>query len=116
MHYHHSTNTRAQSDNETNYDMAKCVAVVSYLTLIGWLIALVIYGNHKSRLSSFHLRQSLGLIITGCLLSFIPLIGWALNLVVFAGWIYGIYYAIKGLEVPVPLLGKLYQQHLDFIR
>ena len=116
MHYNHSTNTRAQTDNETNYDMAKVVAVVSYLTPIGWLTALVIYGHHKSRLSSFHLRQSLGLIITGCLLSFIPLIGWLLNFVVVAAWIHGFYYAIKGEEIPVPFLGDIYQHHLDFIR
>lgn len=116
MHYHHSTNTRAQTDNETDYDMAKLVAVVSYLTVVGWLVALIIYGHHKSRLSSFHLRQSLGLIITGCLLSFIPLIGWLLNIGVIAAWALGLYYAIKGCETPVPVLGEFYQQHLDFIR
>ena len=116
MHYHHSTNTRERTENETDYDLAKFVAVTSYLTLIGWLIALVVYGHHKSRLSSFHLRQSLGLIVTGCLLSFIPLIGWLLNLGVLAAWGFGLYYAIKGHEKLVPILGEFYQQHLDFIR
>jgi uncharacterized membrane protein len=96
--------------------MAKCVAVVCYLTVVGWLIAFVIYGNNKSSLSSFHLRQSLGLIVTGCLLSFIPLIGWLLNLGVIVGWFYGLYYAVKGMESAVPILGQFYQQHLDFIR
>lgn len=116
MHYHQSTNTNGQTDNETNYDMAKVVAVVSYLTIVGWLCAIVIYGHHKSRLSSFHLRQSLGLIVTGCLLSFIPLIGWFLSLAVIAAWCHGLYHASKGEELPVPLLGDFYQAHLDFIR
>jgi len=116
MHYHQNTNTREHTDNESDYDMAKIVAVVSYLTLVGWLVAIVIYGHHKSSLSSFHLKQSLGLIVTGCVLSFIPLIGWLLNFAVIAAWFYGLYYAVKGVEQPVPLLGEFYQQHLDFIR
>jgi len=49
------------------YTMAKVVSVISYLTLIGWLIAMALYGKHKSCATSFHLRQSLGLIITGAL-------------------------------------------------
>ena len=109
-------NQRTKSSKETEYDMAQVVAVISYLTLIGWLIALVIYGHHKSSLASFHLRQSLGLIITAALLSFIPLIGWLLNLGVFLAWFCGFYYAIKGVEHSVPLLGGFYQQQLDFIR
>ncbi len=119
MHYHQNTNSVNQHDSdtlETDYDMARLVAVVSYLTIVGWLVALLIYGHHKASLSSFHLRQSLGLIVTGCLLSFIPLIGWALNLGVIAAWFYGVFFAIKGVEQQVPLLGDFYQQHLDFIR
>jgi len=96
--------------------MAKCVAVVCYLTVVGSLIAFVIYGDNKSSLSSFHLRQSLGFIVTGCLLSFIPLIGWLLNLGVIFCWFHEFYFAIMGIERAVPLLGRFYQQYLDFIR
>lgn len=116
MQYHQSTTQRTKGHNETDYDMANVVAVVSYLTLLGWLVAIVMYGHHKSSLASFHLRQSLGLIITACLLSFIPLIGWLLSVAVIAAWFIGIYHAIKGIEQPVPLLGQFYQEHLDFIR
>jgi len=116
MQYHQSTTERTKGHKEANYDMVNVVAVVSYLTIIGWLIAIVIYGHHKSSLASFHLRQSLGLIVTACLLSFIPLIGWLLNFAVIAAWFVGLYYAIKGVEHPVPLLGQFYQEHLDFIR
>ena len=117
MYYHQNTHTRERPNNnvEANDTMAHFVAVVSYLTLGGWLLALIIYGQHKSSLSSFHLKQSLGLIITGCLLSFIPLIGWLLILGIIAAWFYGLYFALKGIEKAVPLLGDLYQQHLDFI-
>ncbi len=97
------------------HKMAVLVAVISYFTLIGWIVALVIYDKHQSSLASFHLRQSLGLIITGALLTFVPLIGWLLGIGVLFAWCIGIYGAIKGREYKVPLLGDIYQQRLDFI-
>ena len=98
------------------YRMATLVAVISYFTLIGWVVAMVIYDKHQSSLASFHLRQSLGLIITGSILLLIPLIGWILNLAVVLAWIFGLYAAVQGQESKVPLLGDFYQRHLDFIQ
>ncbi|GAW96251.1 MULTISPECIES: DUF4870 domain-containing protein [Colwellia] len=98
------------------HKMATLVAVISYFTLIGWVVAMVIYDKHQSSLASFHLRQSLGLIITGAILSLIPLVGWILNIAVVVAWAVGLYCAIKGREYKVPLLGDSYQQHLDFIK
>jgi uncharacterized membrane protein len=98
------------------YKMATLVAVISYFTLIGWVVAMIIYDKHQSSLASFHLRQSLGLIITGAILSLIPLVGWVLNFGVILAWAVGIYYAIQGQEYKVPLLGNFYQEHLDFIK
>ena len=91
------------------YRMATLVAVISYFTLIGWVVAMVIYDKHQSSLASFHLRQSLGLIITGSILLLIPLIGWVLNLAVVLAWIsFGLYAAVQGQESKVPLLGDFY--------
>jgi uncharacterized membrane protein len=98
------------------HQMATLVSVISYFTLIGWVVAMVIYDKRQSSLASFHLRQSLGLIITGAVLSFLPLIGWLLNIGVIIGWFVGIYAAIQGKEVKVPFLGNAYQEHLDFIK
>ncbi len=98
------------------YRMATLVAVISYFTLIGWVVAMVIYDKHQSSLASFHLRQSLGLIITGALLSLIPLVGWLLNFAVILAWAAGLYFAIQGQEYKVPVLGRVYQEHLDFIK
>lgn len=112
------TDTQNYYDNTTQYekgDMAKVVSVVSYLTLIGWLVAIALYGNHKSSATCFHLRQSLGLIITGALLSFIPLVGWLMNIAVCGAWLFALFHAIQGHQQKVPLLGEFYQQHLDFI-
>jgi len=98
------------------YRMATLVAVISYFTLIGWVVAMIIYDKHQSSLASFHLRQSLGLIITGAILSLIPLIGWVLNIGVILAWVVGLYSAIQGQEYKVPMLGDLYQRYLDFIQ
>jgi len=54
-----------KSNHAEQYKMAILVAVISYLTVIGWIVAMIIYDKHQSSLASFHLRQSLGLIITG---------------------------------------------------
>lgn len=94
----------------------KMVAILGYVTLLGWLIAILLHDKHKSSFTTFHLRQSLGLIITGGLLALIPLVGWLLNIAVFLVWIYALYYAVQGLQEKAPFLGDFYQEHLDFIK
>lgn len=95
---------------------AKVVAVLSYFSLLGWVIAMIIYDKTHSSFASFHLRQSIGLIITGSILLLIPLIGWILNLGIIVLWVMGLYTAFKEQENKVPLLGDFYQKHLDFIQ
>ena len=106
----------------------KMIAWVSYLTIIGWIIAFVSYNNapDKSSLAKFHLRQSFGIIATAIALYiatmmmifvtpfffFIyPLVGIAL----FVFWILGLIAAVNGEEKPVPLLGDFYQKTFSFI-
>lgn len=43
-------------------DNGKTVAIVSYLTWIGWIIAFILHSNKKTSFGAFHLRQS-GLIM-----------------------------------------------------
>ncbi len=100
---------------QERHKMANLVSVISYFTLIGWIVAMIIYDKHQSRFASFHLRQSLGLIITGAILSLIPLVGWFLSIAVVIAWAVSLFYAIQGQTYKVPLLGKFYQDHLDFI-
>ena len=47
----------------------KTLSIVSYITIIGWVIAFIIYNGktEKSSLEKFHLEQSLGLGILGVL-------------------------------------------------
>lgn len=102
--------------SKSNFNMNKFVAVISYFTVVGWCIAILLYSKNRSNFSTFHLRQSLGLAITAALLSFIPLIGWAISILVFIFWLMAIYYAAIGEKHLVPFVGQYYQEHLDFIQ
>ena len=99
----------------------RTVAILSYITLIGFIVAIIIHSSKKTDIGAFHLRQALGLIITGIgfgicaiILAFIPFLGWAL---IMAGWIAMIVFvimgfigAVTGQKKPVPLLGEHYQK------
>jgi len=99
----------------------KTVAILSYLTLIGFIVAIVLHGNKKTQLGTYHLRQSLGLLITGIacwvgslMLAFIPVIGWITSIVLWIGlfalWLMGLISAASGQRKPVPLLGEQFQK------
>ncbi len=94
----------------------KVIATLAYVTLLGWLLAMMLYGHQKSEYVSFHLKQSLGLIITTALFSFLPLIGWGANLVLVIIWFICLVNAALGNVFKVPLLGNIFQRHLDFIQ
>jgi uncharacterized membrane protein len=95
----------------------KTVAIVAYITIIGFIAAIVIHSSKKTRLGAFHLRQMLGFIITGfgvIILMVIPIIGWILIPVFYIFmiicWIMGLIAAINGQMKPMPVVGKYYQK------
>ena len=53
-------------------DQSKLVAILSYITFIGWIIALVLNQSKKTELGSFHVRQALLIMIAGIVLMWIP--------------------------------------------
>jgi uncharacterized membrane protein len=99
----------------------RTIAILAYLTLIGFIVALVMHSSKKTALGSFHLRQALGLIVTAMgfgicaiILAFIPILGW---LAILLGWvsllvmvIMGFIGAITGQMKPVPVMGPYYQK------
>lgn len=106
---------------QANLDNGKTVAIVSYITLIGWIVALIMHGNAKSSLGAYHLRQMLGLMILAVAttilrvpLMFIPFLGWGVNMAISIGllvfWILGLIAAVNAEEKPIPLLGDLFQK------
>lgn len=115
--------------NQSNPNESKTIALISYLTIIGWVIAFVMHGNNKTSLGIFHLRQSaflmllaIGLYTIQFFLLFIPHIGWMLSslfgvlgLGIFIFWIMSLISAINGEEKPLPLFGDKIQQLLGSI-
>jgi len=87
----------------------KTVAILSYITLIGFIAAIIMHGSKKTQLGAFHLRQTLGLFLTG-LLMIIPLLNILIGICLFILWVMGLITAIKGEMKPIPLLGPLYQK------
>jgi len=105
----------------------KTIAIVSYMTWIGWIIAFVMYNSNKSQLAAYHLRQSLALMILGILvyiiqimLIFIPFLGWAIALLLWIGlivlWVLGLIAAINGEQKPMPVIGTLAQNIFSGIK
>ncbi len=119
---------------ETRQELDKTVGIVAYMTLIGWIIALVMNGEKKGEeklFGAFHLRQMLGLIIfgfgssivymiLGMILFFIPGIGWILMVLIQLGlfggllalWIMGVIAASNGEKKQIPIIGGLIHKML----
>ena len=43
----------------------RTVAILSYITIIGFIIAIVMHSSKKTAIGAYHLRQCLGLLLTG---------------------------------------------------
>ena len=99
----------------------RTVAILAYITIIGFIIAIVIHSGKKTALGAFHLRQVLGLIVSGlvtwvaCIvLAFIPILGWLAIIVAWIGffimWLMGLIAAASGQQKPMPILGARFQK------
>ena len=109
-------------------DNGKTVAIVSYLTIVGWLIAyLAMHKDNKTELGSYQLRQTLlfhilsiivswilawifgailltsGDLLTG--LSLVSTLNWIVRIGLFVFWLIGFIGAINGEKKPIPFIG-----------
>lgn len=85
-------------------------AIVAHITIIGWLIALITnQPPNQTPLTSFYLRQTLGLVLVGLIAGFIPLVGAIVALIMFIGWIISLVGAIQNKEMLLPGVGTYFQ-------
>ena len=107
-------------------DQSKTISVVSYITIIGWIIALIMRQNEspKSELARFHLRQSLGIHLLSFALSIAQLLlnamylgfmGNLLTIAVFVLWLLGLLAAIQGDFKRIPFIGQWCEDNFNFI-
>jgi uncharacterized membrane protein len=110
-------------DNFIPSDNGRTAGIISYLTIIGWLIAY--FGFHqkdRSELGSYQLRQTLlfhiiSIVLNGLsgfiigILFYSPLglaenLLWIIRLTLFVFWVIGFIGAAKGQKRPIPLIGE----------
>ncbi|MGO3182029.1 MAG: DUF4870 domain-containing protein [Aequorivita sp.] len=101
---------------DTTTDNGKTVGIIAYITLIGWIIALVMNNGNKTALGTFHVRQALGIMCVGVVLAIISgiiglgMISWIINLAILVLWILGLVSAVQGEMKPVPVVGEKFQE------
>lgn len=94
----------------------KAAAIVSYLTIIGTIIAYFMNNDTKNSFASFHIRQALGIHITYFLLgAFVSIfdtwmVTYAFWIFIIILWGYGLMTAIQGEQKEVPFLGNQFQK------
>lgn len=87
----------------------KTKAIVAHITWVGWLIALIINSSQKDEITSFYIRQLLGIYLFSLVVTFIPLlniVGWILA---FIFWVLSLIGAINGEMKETPVVGKYFQ-------
>lgn len=101
---------------EATIQKGKNLAILSYCTILGALVAMSMNSEHKNAFASFHIRQALGLSFTFFLLGF--LIALFDNMGVTYGfwgfffilWLYGFAGALQGKYHLIPILGIFFQK------
>ena len=94
----------------------KSLAVVSYITLIGTLIAFFLNKDKGNSFTAFHIRQALGLWLMQMVLGYV-VSGFDSWMITYSFWIffvilfiYGILGALTGKHNEVPLVGPFFQK------
>ena len=121
--------------NKSNLSLegGKMIAIVAYLTLVGFIIALIQHGTNKTKLGAYHLRQVVGFMLTGLIAGIIlsvlsipisslrrdSLVAYAIfyAVIAFITWIsiiisiiVSLINAINEKEKPAPIFGKFYER------
>lgn len=112
-----------EPQNFSTTDDGKAAAIVSYFSIVGWLIAyFALYKDKETELARYHLRQTLLFAIVSTVLYIllsiilVPIIittgitffGYLLNvlwLAFFILWLIGLIGAIQGQKKPIPFIG-----------
>jgi len=108
-------------ENQTTQTTAevegKNIAIIAHLTIIGLIIAFVMNNDKKVPFASYHIRQVLGLALTGfalAIVNVIPILGWIVSIlgtfILLYMWIMGLINTVNGKEKPMPILGNKYAE------
>jgi len=102
--------------NTGTVEEGKTIAIISYITIIGLIIAFIMNQNKKNYFASFHIRQAIGIAALQLVISMINrnlnlgMIENLLGLGVIVLAVIGIIGAVQGQEKKIPLLGDQFQE------
>lgn len=94
----------------------KTMAIISYITILGSIIAIFMNMEPKNTYAGFHIRQAFGINLTFYILAYFIgyfdswMVSSAFYLFIFILWVYGFIAAIQGEKKVVPLLGEHFQK------
>jgi len=93
----------------------KIIAIISYFTWIGTLIAYFMNTSKQNSFASFHIRQSIGLSLCSFIITAIQkgadmgMIGLILKFGLVILWVIALIGCIQGEEKKIPLFGDVFQ-------
>lgn len=99
----------------TTVEEGKTMAIISYITWIGTLIAFIMNNDKKNPFAAFHIRQMIGLSIFSIVNSWLiaryvnSYVAGAIGIVLLVLWVMGFVGALKGEEKKIPLFGDMFQ-------
>ena len=103
----------------------KTLSIVSYITIIGWLVAYLKGKDNADSMLKYHLRQALGLalvnIIFSLALNIVAMVIPALSFIGVFGFVFliltknGIINAANGAQKPLPIIGKMFENKFAFV-
>jgi len=121
-------NFQAPNPQQDDINRGKTIGILSYCTILGWIVAIVLHQQDKTKFGAFHLRQGLGIFLAYLIcfvvvmvtspifgfftLALLPIIG----LAVLAFAIIGLINAVNGNAKEIPLLGALSEKVLAGIK
>lgn len=111
-------------NNVATTDNGKTASIISYFTIIGWLIAyFAMHKDNKTELGSYQLRQTLllniaaivlgwglgfllGILIVATGILSLVYISYLVQLAIFIIWVIGLIGAANGQKKPMPIIGE----------
>jgi len=99
----------------------KTLSIISYITVLGWLVAYFVGKDNADNLLKYHLRQSIGLFVVifalnicvSIIVYIVPslsIISTLVFLMYLVFMILGILNANQALEKPLPIVGKYFEK------
>ncbi|WP_196894017.1 hypothetical protein [Aureivirga marina] len=96
---------------------SKTIAIISYITVFGTVIAFIMNMNKKDEFAAFHIRQMIGLLFLQFILEFLNMIlsfgrvtALIIHAILFIFWIIGLIRAINYSTIPIPIIGEYFQR------